>query len=161
MALKLLLILADNDFRRHLVERMRLENYLVIEATPDGEAAEMVQRINFDVVLLGATGTHQGCLSLLKVIKEIRPFTEVILLTPLEEHSLYGSMQAMQLGAFDDLLIPLDVPALHRRIQEAYRSKRARVKAERSKAGAKRQNRCGLKNTDCRSSIQETREKSS
>ena len=132
MALKLLIIHADNDFRRHLSERMRLEKYLVVEAAPEGEAGETIQRINFDVVLLGAAGAHHNSLSLLKRIKEIRPYTEVILLTPLEDHSLYGSMQAMQMGAFDDLLIPLDISALHSRIREAYRSKKKRVKTKRA-----------------------------
>jgi DNA-binding NtrC family response regulator len=82
--------------------------------------------------LLGVVGPHQNVLSYLKMIKEIQPYTEVILLTALEEHSLYGSIQAMQLGAFDDLLVPLDIHALQKRIQEAFKRKKERVKAKRS-----------------------------
>jgi len=132
MALKLLIIHTDDLFRGNLSERMRLENYLVIEAHPEAEATEIIQRTNFDVVLLGVAGSYQNSLSLLKTIKEMRPYTEVILLTALEEHSLYDSIQAMQLGAFDDLLVPLDIHALHSRIQEAYTRKKERVKAKRS-----------------------------
>jgi DNA-binding NtrC family response regulator len=35
----------------------------------------------------------------------------------------------MQLGAFDDLLLPIDIPALLSRIREAFKRKKARVKA--------------------------------
>ena len=42
------------------------------------------------------------------------------------------NIQAMQLGAFDDLLVPLDIEALHNRIREAYQRKKQRVKADRS-----------------------------
>jgi DNA-binding NtrC family response regulator len=132
MALKLLIIHTDDHFRTHLAERMRLENYLVVEASPETEASDIISRHSFDVVLLGVAGPYQNSLSLLKTIKEMQPYTEVILLTALEEHSLYGSIQAMQLGAFDDLLVPLDVHALRNRIQEAYKRKKERVRAKRS-----------------------------
>jgi DNA-binding NtrC family response regulator len=132
MALKLLIIHPDNSFRKHLSERMRLGNYGVVEACPETEARDMIQRSNFDVVLLGVAGSYQTSLALLKTIKEVRPYTEVILLTALEVHSLYDSIQAMQLGAFDDLLVPLDIQALHNRIGEAYQRKKQRVKADRS-----------------------------
>jgi len=36
------------------------------------------------------------------------------------------------MGAFDDLLVPLDISALRKRIQEAYKRKKERVKAKRS-----------------------------
>jgi DNA-binding NtrC family response regulator len=133
MSLKLLIIHTDDLFRTQLAERMRRESYLVFEAHPEAEATAIVQRTNFDVVLLGVAGPYQNSLELLKTIKQIRPYTEVILLTALEEHSLYGSIQAMQLGAFDDLLVPLDISALHSRIREAYQRKKERVKAKRSR----------------------------
>ena len=141
MALKLLIIHTDDLFRGHLAERMRRENYLVFEAHPEAEATNIIQRTNFDVVLLGVTGSYPNTLSLLKTIKGLRPYTEVILVTAMEEHSLYGSIQAMELGAFDDLLVPLDITALHNRIQEAYARKKAIVKARRSMIREKRETR--------------------
>ena len=50
-------------------------------------------------------------------------------------------IQAMELGAFDDLLVPLDINALHNRIQEAYARKKAIVKARRSMIREKRETR--------------------
>lgn len=143
MGLKLLIIYDDDAFRGQLAERMRMEKYVVSEASPDAEAGDLLQRSNFDVVLLGACGSRNTCLSLLRMIKDKRPHTEVILLTSLEDHSLYGSMQAMQLGAFDDLLVPLDVSTLHHRIREAYQRKKERVKAVRSTVKESRKNRIG------------------
>jgi DNA-binding NtrC family response regulator len=139
MALKLLIVQAESPFRTHLSERMRLENYLVFEASPESEAGDIVRRTNVDVVLLGPLGPHQSSLSLLKTIKEIRPYTEVILLTALEEHSLYGSIQAMRMGAFDDLLVPLDLSALRNRIQEAYARKKEKVRVRRSGTGGRQE----------------------
>jgi DNA-binding NtrC family response regulator len=141
MALKLLIIHNDDLFRRHLSERMRLANYLVVEAPSEAEATDIMQRTNFDVVLLGVAKSYQNSLALLKKIKEARPYTEVILLTALEEHSLYDSIQAMELGAFDDILVPLDINALHSRIHEAYQRKKQRVKAKRSMIRETRENR--------------------
>jgi DNA-binding NtrC family response regulator len=141
MALKLLIVHTDELFRRNLAERMRLANYLVFEARPEAEATDIMQQTNVDVVLLGVAGPYHNSLSLLKTIKEMRPYTEVILLTATEEHSLYGSIQAMELGAFDDLLVPVDIQALHNRIQEAYQRKKQRVKAKRSTISQEREGR--------------------
>lgn len=132
MALKLLIVHSDDPFRKYLLELMRQEKYLAFEASPEADARDILRRNNFDVVLLGVTGQCQNRLTLLKSIKELRPHTQVILLTALEEHSLYGSIQAMQLGAFDDLLIPLDINALLSCIEEAYKRKNESVKAKRS-----------------------------
>ena len=140
MALKLLIVHSDDPFRKHLFERMRIERYVVFEASPEADAREILQRNNFDVVLLGSTGHHRKSLSLLRSIKEMRPHTEVILLTALEEHSLYASIQAMQMGAFDDLLVPLDINVLLNRIREAYERKKGRVKAARSMIRQARRN---------------------
>jgi len=142
MPLKLLIIHSDDLFRGHLSERMRLESYLVSEAPPEAVASGIIQGGNFDVVLLGVPGPYQNGLSLLKKIKELRPNTEVILLTAVEEHSLYGSIQAMRLGAFDDLLVPLDIQTLHSRIREAYKRKKEKSKAKRSPVGEGRKSPC-------------------
>lgn len=47
----------------------------------------------------------------------------------------------MQLGAFDDLLVPVDIQALQHRIEEAYQRKKQRVKADRAMIREQRQQR--------------------
>lgn len=129
MGMKLLIIHPDDLFRTCLAERMRLENQLVLEASIEADASDIIQQENLDVVLLGATGSHQNRLSFLKMIRNVRPFTEVILLTAAEDHSFEGAIKAMQLGAFDDLLLPIDIHALMSRIREAVKRKKARLRA--------------------------------
>ena len=48
---------------------------------------------------------------------------------------------AMELGAFDDLQVPLDINTLHNRVQEAYQRKKHRVKAKRSTIRETRESR--------------------
>lgn len=130
--MKLLILHPDDLFRSRLSERMRSENHKVFELSLEAEAAELVQRENLDVVLLGGSGAKPNRLSLLKTIRKMQPFAEVILLTSAEEHSFDIAIKAMQLGAFDDLLLPIDIQALTCRIKEAYKKKKDRIKTNRT-----------------------------
>ena len=120
---KLLIVEIDDAFRRHLAERLRAENFKIYEACQDTEARQILQRKIIDVVLLGSREFKQGGLMLLKDIKELKPLTEVILMTPAEDPSLFASIQAMKLGAFDDLHIPFDMKKLIERITAARQKK--------------------------------------
>ena len=120
---KLLIVEIDDAFRRHLAERLRTENFKIYEACQDTEARQILQRKIIDVVLLGSREFKQGGLMLLKDIKELKPLTEVILMTPAEGPSLFASIQAMKLGAFDDLHIPFDMKKLIERITAAQAEK--------------------------------------
>ena len=126
---KLLIIETDDVFRRHIGERLRLESYKVFEACEEAEARAVIQKNNIDVVLLGMREAKRKGIALLKRIRELRPLTEVILLTPSEGHSLYTSIEAMKLGAFDDLLMPFSVETLLERVEGACRRKSERERA--------------------------------
>jgi len=128
---KLLIVETDEPFRRLISDRLRLEGYTVHEACQESEAHRMLLRKDLDVVLLGFTGDKQLALGLLRAIKETQPLVEVILLRSSEDHSLAASIQGMKLGAFDELLIPLDMETLVRRIQEACGRKGQRESAAR------------------------------
>jgi DNA-binding NtrC family response regulator len=118
----------DELFRKHLSERLDSENCKVFQASQGAEATDIIQQNNIDVALLGAVGSRENRLSLLKTIKGIKPFTEVILLTEAEEHSIKGAIEAMQSGAFDDLLLPVDIQTLVMRVREAFKMKKERLK---------------------------------
>jgi len=121
-----LVIEIDDAFRRHLAKRLRMENFKVYEACQEAETRRILQPKNIDVVLLGMREFKQGGLSLLKSIKEMKPFIEVILMTPAEASSLFASIQAMKLGAFDELHIPFDMKTLIERITAARQQKHNR-----------------------------------
>jgi DNA-binding NtrC family response regulator len=121
---QILIVEADEAFRRNISERLHFEGAKVFEAGGELEARDIVHNRNIDVVLLGGKGIMQSGLPLLKFIKETRPSMEVILMTSSEHHSLYVSIEAMKLGAFDDLLTPFDIKTLLDRIHAASRQKK-------------------------------------
>jgi DNA-binding NtrC family response regulator len=139
MGMNLLIIHQDDLFRSRLVERMRLENQTVFETSIEAEAKDIIQRENLDVVLLGAMGPHPDRLAFLKMIRKVQPFTEVIFLTTAEDHSFDGAIKAMQMGAFDDLLLPIDFNALFSRIREAFKRKKVRVRVMKKEIGKDRE----------------------
>jgi len=83
------------------------------------------------VVLLDVREIKEEGLILLRKIKSRSPLTEVILLTAPGQIAL--SIQGMKLGAFDDLLVPVDIDVLTAKLDEA--------------AGRKRQNQGALQVT--------------
>jgi DNA-binding NtrC family response regulator len=121
---QILIVEADEAFRRTVTERLRSDGAVVFEAGNEPEARDIVQRHNIDVVLLGGKGIRQSGLPLLRLLKESQPMIEVILLSLAEHHSLYVSIEAMKLGAFDDILIPCDIKTLLDRIHTASRHKK-------------------------------------
>ena len=129
---KLLIVEIDDAFRRHLAERLRVENFKVYEACQETEARQILQRKIIDVVLLGMREFKQGGLTLLKTIKEMKPLIEVILMTPADGISLFASIQAMKLGAFDELHIPFDMKKLMERITTARQRKQEKEKAKKT-----------------------------
>ncbi|RPJ80550.1 MAG: response regulator [Deltaproteobacteria bacterium] len=135
MGMKLLIIHPDDLFRSRLVERMRLENQMVFETSIEAEAKDIIQRENLDVVLLGTMGEYQDRLAFLKMIRKVQPFTEVIFLTAAEDHSFDNAIKAMQMGAFDDLLLPIDFHALFNRIREAFTRKKLRMRVMKKNMG--------------------------
>jgi DNA-binding NtrC family response regulator len=135
MGMKLLIVHPDDLFRSRLVERMRLENQMVFETSIEADAKDIIQRENLDVVLLGTMGAHQDRLLFLRMIRKVQPFTEVIFLTAAEDHSFDNAIKAMQMGAFDDLLLPIDFHALFSRIREAFNRKKLRMKVMKKNMG--------------------------
>ena len=121
---EVLIVEADEAFRRNIAERLRIEGAVVVEAGNESAARVIAQNRDIDVVLLGGKGIVQSGLPLLRFIKEIFPSIEVILMTPSEHHSLYVSIEAMKMGAFDDLLIPFDIKTLLERIHAARQHKK-------------------------------------
>ena len=126
---RILIVEADEMFRRNISQRLRLEGHQIHEAGGESESKQIIQRIDVDVVLLGLGSLKKRGMALLREIKRFRPLTEVILLTPSEDHSLSLSIEGMKGGAFDELLVPFDMETLLERLGEAY-EKRVQKKRE-------------------------------
>lgn len=128
MALKLLIMHTDEVFRKNLSERLKAENLRIFEASYGDEASDIIQREHIDVVLLGNVGLKENRLALLRRLRGMKPLMEVIMLTAPDEHSFKGAVEAMEFGAFDDILLPVDIQTLLSRVREAFKNKKERMK---------------------------------
>ena len=86
------------------------ENYFA-QALEDGpQAVKAVREENWDIVLLDLRMPGMDGMEVLKQVKEIAPQTVVIMMTAYA--SIPGAVQAMQEGAYDYIVKPLDVDQL-------------------------------------------------
>ena len=128
MAITLLIIETNRFLRQNLLRHMDSDRFRIIEYERKPELKNILRRNEIDVVLLGLDELKHEGLLLLKMIKKVRPLTEVILINSGPQLSL--SIEGMKLGAFDDFLVPLDTELLTSRIQEAYQAKKEKEKAK-------------------------------
>jgi len=121
MSIHILIIEAENRFRKNLYQRLQAEGFTVDKITPQDDVATIVSKEKIDAVLLGVDGLGREGLTLIRPIKAIRSMTEIIIINDAGHMDL--SIEAMELGAFDDFLIPLDIESLATRIREAVQRK--------------------------------------
>jgi DNA-binding NtrC family response regulator len=117
MGVNILIVEADPIFRESLAKRLSTEEWRILHADRSTEARKMVKRNDIDVVLLGLTSLKQEGLAILKMIKKLRPLTEVITINGSGQVAL--SIEGMKLGAFDDFMGPFTIDSLAGRIHEA------------------------------------------
>ena len=121
MSIHILIIEAENRFRKNLYQRLQAEGFTVDKITPQDDVATIVSKEKIDAVLLGVDGLGREGLTLIRPIKAIRSMTEIIIINDAGHMDL--SIEAMELGAFDDFMIPLDIESLATRIREAVQRK--------------------------------------
>ena len=123
MKVNLLIIEADNFFRKNLAQRLPDEKkWRVLFAEHQIEAIQMIKSKKIDVVLLGLKELKKEGLMILKEIKTICPLTEVITINRADQIAL--SIEGMKLGAFDDFIVPFELESLVRRVRDAYQHKK-------------------------------------
>ena len=117
MGIHILIIEAENRFRKNLYQCLQEKGFTVNKVTPKDDVKTIVAREKIDVVLLGVDGLGMEGLTLIRPIKTISPGTEIIIINDFNHMDL--SIEGMDLGVFDDFLIPLDIDLLVKRIREA------------------------------------------
>ena len=117
MGIHILIIEAENRFRKNLYQCLQAEGFTVDKITPQDDVATIVTKEEIDAVLLGVDGLGRGGLALIRPIKTVSPATEIIIINDSSHMDL--SIEAMELGAFDDFMVPLDIESLATRIREA------------------------------------------
>ena len=117
MGIHILIIEAENRFRKNLYTRLQLEGFTVDKVTRKDDVVTIIAKEKIDTVLLGVDGLGREGLALIRPIKTISPATEIIIINDSNHMDL--SIEGMELGAFDDFMIPLNIDSLATRIREA------------------------------------------
>ncbi len=114
----LVLVVDDDRSIRHMVSRsLEKINLRVETAATAQEGLELVSRSQPDVVLLDITLPGRSGLDVLRDIQAIDRRLPVIFITV--DSGTGTAIEAMQLGAYDYVSKPLDLPSLNRLVQAA------------------------------------------
>lgn len=112
-----LIVEEDVVFRATLANHLAAHGFQVLTTELTDDMGLVLQQRKVRVVLLGLAGLKQQGISLLKLILEVSPSSRVVLLNNLEHLSL--SIEAMKLGAVDEVSIPVDMELLVEKVRTA------------------------------------------
>lgn len=118
---RILIVDDEKDFIEPLSERLALRDYDVSTALSGEEALEKIKTYNPDVVILDVIMPGLDGIETLAEIKEIKPLTEVIMLTG--RATVETAIKGIQLGALDFLLKPCTNEELVSKIDRACKKK--------------------------------------
>lgn len=112
-------------FQQHF-EQAGLETFV---ADTVAEAYQSLGQKNLDVVLIDFEGLGHDAIELIRLARQMRDPAEVIVLT--RPGTFAQAIEAMKLGIFDDLLIPVNLDVLTHRIKAAGQLRRKSIKMRR------------------------------
>ena len=118
MKIKVLIVDDEVDFAKTLSQRLELRDFSVTAVFSGKTALEIVEEIDFDVVVLDVQMPEIDGIEILEKIRKCLPLTEVIMLTG--QATVEIAIKGMKLGAFDFLLKPADTDLLEEKIKEAH-----------------------------------------
>ncbi len=119
---RVLLVDDERDFLDSLSQRLRLRGLSVLAAASGREALDLLATDEVDVVVLDVRMPGMDGIETLRRIKEMRPRTEVIMLTG--HADLSSSLEGMRFGFFDYLTKPVQLNQLMEKIGDAHRRRR-------------------------------------
>jgi DNA-binding NtrC family response regulator len=101
---KVLIVDDESGMRRILTVNLRRDSHVVVEASGVTEAAALISREDFDVVLTDHKMPDGSGLDVLRAVQDDDPTTSVIFLTAVGTLEL--AVESMRLGAFDFVTKP-------------------------------------------------------
>lgn len=119
---KVLIVDDEKDFLETTIKRMQKRNIHCEAADSGNQAIEKIKQGEFDVVLLDVKMPGMDGVETLRIIKQIKPLIEVVMLTG--HASVESGIEGMKLGAFDYLMKPMELEPLLEKIEDAYKKKR-------------------------------------
>lgn len=107
----------DNSLRGNLMQHLRQQGFAVAAADGIADVLSLLSATGCRIVLLGLEGMKREGVTMLRVIRQ--RFPQVFVITINSSDQLDLSMESMRLGAFDELMIPLDLDTLMASIRKA------------------------------------------
>lgn len=119
-------LVVDNDpaHAETLADSLSSVGYECTVATSGGQGAELLAKSSFEIVITDLKMPDVGGLEILAAAKEAQPDAEVILVTG--HGTVQSAVEAMQQGAFNYLLKPLDLKQLRAVVDNAARNQHLR-----------------------------------
>ena len=108
--------------QERLARHFKIRNWDLQNAMHPKDIKRVFKKHAIDVVLLCLNDLKKEGLVLIEMIKKMCPSVQVITVNSPDQISL--SIEGMNLGVFDDFLVPLDLDLLILRIQEACKAKK-------------------------------------
>ncbi len=124
MPIKILIAEDEKNLRKVLANELSAEGHYVVEAEDGEKALDLLQRDDFDVLLLDMNMPVLGGLEVLRKMKELEIPAEVISLTA--NITIATAVEAMKLGAYDYITKPFKIDQLSLVIEKAYEKKKLR-----------------------------------
>lgn len=118
---RVLLVDDEVKFLEMMAERMRTRGMHVTTAASAADAVRMAEKESFDAIVLDLKMPDMDGIEVLKLLKEKRPDSQIILLTG--HATVEKGIEAMKLGAMDFLEKPADLNELSNKIKEAQTQK--------------------------------------
>jgi DNA-binding NtrC family response regulator len=124
MAIKILIAEDEKNLRTILVNELSTEGYDVTEADDGRKALDILQKDEYDLLLLDISMPVLSGIEVLKKMKDLEIPTEVIILTG--NVNITTAVEAMKLGAYDYLTKPFNFNELFLVIEKAHEKKKLR-----------------------------------
>jgi len=128
---KILIVDDDQHIRNACMETLTLEKkeggYVVETAETGEEALEILEKEFFNVVLTDIKMPGMGGIEVLKQVKKIHPYTEVIVFTAYG--TIESAVEAMKIGAYDYMTKPLDIDMLNMKVTKCLEKQKLTSKA--------------------------------
>jgi DNA-binding NtrC family response regulator len=128
MEQRIVIIAKESSLWTHLTHHLRQHGFTVHATASEEEGTALLSGPGKRLVLLGLEGFKREGIGMLRTIRSRFPHIEVITVNAGDQLEL--SIEAMRLGAFDDLLIPFDLDGLMACIHKALNKMSTRSRKE-------------------------------
>jgi DNA-binding NtrC family response regulator len=132
---KILIVDDEVVFTTNMGKLLTNRGYKVTSANSGDAAIQLLEKENFDVVVLDLKMPGMDGLATLKEIKKLGLFTETLILTG--HGSVDTALEAIKLGAYDYLTKPCEIEDLVGKIEGAWQRKNGAGKKETSEKKGK------------------------